>query len=133
MKKISKHLLSLAIFSLLALPLFALNVQAQDSPVDNGIQVVTETLGDTLGSEGTDPRQVIANIINIALGFLGIIAVAIVLIGGFKWMTAAGNEDKVEEAKKILGAGVIGLTIVLSAWALTSYVINTIYTTTRDL
>ena len=104
MKKISKHLLSLAIFSLLALPLFALNVQAQDSPVDNGIQVVTETLGDTLGSEGTDPRQVIANIINIALGFLGIIAVAIVLIGGFKWMTAAGNEDKVEEAKKIINS-----------------------------
>lgn len=126
MKKISKHLLSLAIVSLLVLPVFALNVHAQEDPIANGINIVENKFGDTLGTNGTDPREVIANIINIALGFLGVIAVGIVLIGGFKWMTAAGNEDKVEEAKKILGAGVIGLVIVLSAWALASYVINTI-------
>lgn len=121
----------MAIVSLLILPLFALNVQAQDNPVTNGIDFVDTELGGTLGSNNVDPRQIIANIINIALGFLGIIAVVIVLIGGFKWMTAAGNEDKVEEAKKILGAGVIGLVIILSAWALTTYVINIIYNTTR--
>lgn len=133
MKKISKHLLSLAIVSLLVLPVFALNVHGQELDPDNrfGINVVEEKFGDSLGTSNTDPRDVIANIINIALGFLGIVAVAIVLIGGFKWMTAAGNEDKVEEAKKILGAGVIGLVIVLSAWALTTYVIGTIYNTTR--
>lgn len=134
MKKISKHLLSLAIVSLLVLPVFALNVHGQELDPDNrfGINVVENKFGDSLGTNNTDPREVIANIINIALGFLGIIAVAIVLIGGFKWMTAAGNEDKVEEAKKILGAGVIGLVIVLSAWALTTYVIGTIYNTTRS-
>lgn len=127
MKKISKHLLSLAIVSLLVLPVFALNVHAQDdNPITNGITAAESKFNGVLGSTNTDPREVIANIINIALGFLGVIAVGIVLIGGFKWMTAAGNEDKVEEAKKILGAGVIGLVIVLSAWALASYVINTI-------
>jgi len=131
MNKISKHLLSLAIISLLALPLFALKAQAQYDPNTFGIDVVETSLGNTLGSSNTDPRTVIVNIINIALGFLGVIAVVIVLLGGFKWMTAGGNEDKVEEAKKILGAGVIGLVIVLSAWALTSYVINIIYNTTQ--
>jgi len=131
MKKISKHLLSFAIISFLVLPVFAFNAQAQDFNTTFGITAVEESIGDSLGKSGTDPRDVIGRIINIALGFLGIIAVVIVLFGGFKWMTAAGNEDKVEEAKKILGAGVIGLVIVLSAWALTSYIINTIYSTTQ--
>jgi hypothetical protein len=131
MKKISKNLLSLAIISFLVLPIFAFNNAQAQSEIDLGIEKVETTLGGALGENGTDPRTVIMNIIEIALGFLGIIAVVIVLLGGFKWMTAAGNEDKVEEAKKILGAGVIGLVIVLSAWALTTFVINTIYNETR--
>lgn len=130
MKKISKHLLSLAIISLLALPFLTFNAQAQMNDSTFGIDVVTNEIGNTLGENNTDPREVIARVINIALGFLGIIAVIIVLLGGFKWMTAGGNEDKVEEAKKILGAGIIGLVIVLAAWALTSWVIGTIYNTT---
>jgi hypothetical protein len=46
---------------------------------------------------------------------LGVIAVILVLWGGFKWMTAAGNEDGITEAKKLMGAGVIGLVIILAA------------------
>lgn len=71
-----------------------------------------------------DPREIAASIINIALGFLGILAVVIILIGGFKWMTAAGNEDKVGEAKKIIVAGVIGLVIILASWGIASFVLN---------
>src|SRR6056297_2215822 len=71
-----------------------------------------------------DPRDIAASMINIALGFLGILAVVIILIGGFKWMTAAGNEDKVNEAKKIIVAGVIGLVIILAAWGIASFVLN---------
>ncbi len=66
----------------------------------------------------------IARIINILLGFLGVIAVILVLLGGFKWMTAAGNEDKIGEAKKLMGAGVVGLVIILAAYAIAAFVIN---------
>lgn len=90
--------------------------------------VNTEDLG-TQYAENTelgnqDPRQTIANIINIILGFLGILAVAIILYGGFKWMTAAGNEDQIGEAKKIITAGVIGLVIILAAWGIAAFVLN---------
>ena len=134
MKKISKHLIAFAILALLVSPLIATKVLAADSDVNNtfGINTVNDALGGSLGKSGTDPRTVIANIINIALGFLGVVAVGIVLFGGFKWMTAAGNEDKVEEAKKVLGAGVIGLLIVLSSWALATYAINALYQTTQN-
>lgn len=127
MKKISKHLMAFAIVSLLVLPLFAVQAQG-DANTIYGITATNEALNGSLGTAGTDPRTVAANIINLALGFLGLIAVVIVLFGGFKWMTAAGNEDKVEEAKKVLGAGVVGLLIVLAAWGLSSWVIGTIFT-----
>ncbi|MBH41189.1 MAG: hypothetical protein CL685_00565 [Candidatus Magasanikbacteria bacterium] len=70
-----------------------------------------------------DLQTTIARIINVALSLLGIVAVVIILLGGFKWMTAAGNDDKVEEAKKLILAGIIGLAIVMSAWAIARFVL----------
>ena len=61
---------------------------------------------------------------------LGIVAVVIILIGGFKWMTAGGNEDQTGEAKGWIFSGVIGLAIILSAYALATYVINSLVTAT---
>ena len=60
----------------------------------------------------------------MALSLLGIIAVVIILAGGFKWMTAGGNEDKVGEARKMIFSGIIGLAIILSAWAIALFVLN---------
>jgi len=73
-----------------------------------------------------DPREMAAIIVKIALGFLGIIAVIIILLGGFKWMTAGGNEEKTGEARKLIVAGIIGLVIIFSAWAIASFVINSL-------
>ncbi|OGF21050.1 hypothetical protein A2Y83_01815 [Candidatus Falkowbacteria bacterium RBG_13_39_14] len=70
----------------------------------------------------------VASIIKVVLGFLGIVAVVIILIGGFKWMTAGGNEDQVGEAKKWIYSGVIGLLIILSAYALASWVLTQLTT-----
>jgi len=79
-----------------------------------------------------DVRQTAARIINVALGFLGIIAVVIVLIGGFKYMVSGGNEEKTTEAKNLIVSGIIGLAIILSAWAITSFVISRLLTATQD-
>jgi hypothetical protein len=65
----------------------------------------------------------IARIINFVLGFLGIIALVIILIAGFQWMTAAGNEEKITTAKKMLGAAVIGLVIILASFAIANFVV----------
>jgi len=81
---------------------------------------------DNTGLGEADLEQTIARLIKVALGFLGIIAVIIVLMGGFKWMTAGGNDEKVQEAKKMLIAGVIGMAIILSAYAITTFVVSSI-------
>jgi len=85
--------------------------------------------GVSLGNK--DLRTAIAGIINVILGFLGVIAVIIVLLGGFKWMTSQGSADKIDEAKKLIGAGVVGLAIVLAAFAVASFVLNELYNATR--
>ena len=77
-----------------------------------------------------DIQGTIAQIINIILGFLGIIAVIIILAGGFKWMTAGGNEAKVGEARKMIIQGVIGLVIIFAAWAIAAFVVTQLKTAT---
>jgi len=79
-----------------------------------------------------DVRQTAARIINVALGFLGIIAVVIVLVGGFKYMISGGNEEKTSEAKNLIVSGIIGLAIILSAWAITSFVIAQLLSATAE-
>ena len=71
-----------------------------------------------------DVRATIAQIINIALGILGIVALVIILMGGFKWMTAGGNEEGVESGKKAIGQGVVGLIIIFVAFAITRFVFS---------
>ena len=87
--------------------------------------------GAATGLGQTDPRAVAANIINIALGLLGIISVAIVIYAGFKWMTSAGNDEAVGSAKKMLVAAIIGLVIILSAYIIANFVLTNIYQATQ--
>ena len=93
-------------------------------------EVARQAIGNLTGLGVKDPREIAANVINIILGFLGIIAVVLILIGGFMWMTAAGNDDKVATAKKIMTAGIIGLVIVLAAFGIAKFVVNALITAT---
>ncbi len=70
-----------------------------------------------------DLQATAINIINLILSLLGLIALIMILMGGFKWMTSGGNEEKVGEAKKLLGAGVVGIVIILAAYAITQFVV----------
>ena len=79
----------------------------------------------SIGLGSADLRTTVTNIINWVLGLLGIIAVIMILYGGFIWLTAAGNEENVTKAKNILSAAIIGLVIVLLAWAIVNYVLGT--------
>ena len=77
-----------------------------------------------LGLGEKDPRVIIANVIQVILGFLGIVAVVMIVLAGFKWMTAGGNQTGVDEARKLLMSAVIGLVIILGAYGIANFVIN---------
>lgn len=76
-------------------------------------------------SDSGDPvsiKIVILRVIKIFLEFLGIIFLIIIVLSGYKYMTAGGSEDKVKEAIKGIVNGTIGLLIILSAFAITSLI-----------
>ena len=114
-----KYLSKKSILSMAAMTLWAIPMMAGAASVDLGLTYAT---GIGLGTR--DIRSMISSIINVLLGFLGIIAVVIILLAGFKWMTAGGADEKIGDAKKLLGAGVIGLIIILAAYAIAAFVIN---------
>ncbi len=107
----------------------ALPALAQGSRLANTVQG-SLNFATIVGWGTQDLRTTIMLIINIILGFLGIIAIIIVLYGGFKWMTAAGNEEQVGEAKKIIIAGIVGLAIIFAAYSIASFVVTQLATAT---
>ena len=85
---------------------------------------------ENIGLGTTDIRETIASIINVAMGLLGTIAVIIILYGGFKWMISGGEQGKVDEARKLIVSGVVGLVIILASYAIANFVIDTLLTGT---
>ncbi|OGY44980.1 MAG: hypothetical protein A2729_01810 [Candidatus Buchananbacteria bacterium RIFCSPHIGHO2_01_FULL_39_14] len=113
MKKILMVISVISLFSLSVLPALA--------TLDVGLEYGTFT---GLGTK--DLREGVMAIVNVLLGFLGIIAIIVVLYGGFVWLISAGSEEKVSQAKKIITAGIIGLVIIFVSYAITTFVINSL-------
>jgi hypothetical protein len=119
-KKLVKHAVSFLLLLVLMAPAL---VMAQNSDVYMNTAGAVNLPGKT---SAIAPITVITNIINIFLGLLGLLAVIIILIGGFKWMTANGVEDKVKTAKKTIYYGLIGLVIILLAYVIVKVVIGAV-------
>jgi hypothetical protein len=117
--------MSVMLGAALALP-FAVRVHAQADPIDEVEDLLPSSFTDETGLGQQDLKTGIGRLINVALGFLGIIAVIIILFGGFKWMTAGGNDEKVGEAKRLIIAGIIGLAIILASYAITTFVLQSL-------
>ena len=73
---------------------------------------------------GPELSAVVGKIINTALTLLGAIFLILIIYGGFKWMTAGGDPGKVEKAMDIIKNSLIGLVIVLGAYAITTFVLG---------
>lgn len=63
-------------------------------------------------------------IIGALLSLLGVVFLGLTIYGGIMWMTAEGSEERVEKAKGIITSSLIGLVIVLAAYAISVFVIT---------
>lgn len=75
-------------------------------------------------------ETMISLIITTALSFIGVIFLVLAIYGGYIWMMARGNEQEVEKAKNIIQGAIIGLVVVVAAYAISWYVINALGATT---
>jgi hypothetical protein len=100
-------------------------VQAQNKGGLGTAGRVSGLASTSIAQTGSIPKA-IGLVINQALLYLGIIFFLLVVYAGFLWMSASGNDSKVEKAKSILISAVTGLVIVVSAYAITSFVFGNV-------
>ncbi|MDO8511670.1 MAG: hypothetical protein Q7S57_00180 [bacterium] len=91
--------------------------------------VALASLGPVVTPDGTskgDLPSIIMNIINYVLGIVGVVALAYLIYGGFRYITSGGNETVVEEAKSIIINAIIGIVVIGVAAALVNFVIGAV-------
>ncbi|MEI6511185.1 MAG: hypothetical protein WCO25_04045 [Candidatus Uhrbacteria bacterium] len=112
----------LSMLPVLATPFMA-SAALSGNPLGDAANDVT-TIGSTAGlSQANSLPTMIGNVIQVLLGVLGIVFVVLVVYAGFLYLTSAGEDKGVGKAKKLLTQAVIGLIIIVSAYAISGYVI----------
>jgi len=105
---------SLSFVFILVIPSLAQNL-------DNGMMTNAAT---TAGIGGANLPTILGKIFKIVLSVLGLVALIIIIIAGIQWMTSEGNPEKIKKAKALLSAGLIGLLIIILAYAMVSFIIS---------
>lgn len=124
MKKHFKTLSSLIILTfVLTIPYFVFAQTSSDSGILNRLDKVAGTGGYNPGGSA-DITTVVGLIVQAVLGLLGVVFVILMVYAGYTWMIARGNEQKVTKAKDMLQTAIIGLVIVLSSWAIWSFILS---------
>lgn len=106
-------------FSFMGQAAFALDANLLTDDVDK----IGEAIGEDAGAGDALPAR-IGELIKVVLSVLGVVLVLIIVYAGFLWMTAGGDEGQVKKALSWIKNAVIGLVIILSAYAITDYVIG---------
>ena len=86
---------------------------------DNNIKNVLQDT-DYSYTNTRDIENIIAIIIRLVLSLIGAIFLVLIFVAGNQWMQAAGNEEKIKKSKARIQSAIIGLLIVLIAYALSS-------------
>ncbi len=122
-KNIAGFALALVLF---AAPVVAVFAQANAaSSVESPLLGKLKTVGKGAGydtASNSDVFSTVGTLISVALGLLGMIFIILILVAGFNWMTAAGDEEKIKKAGSMIRAAVIGLLIVVSAFAIWTFI-----------
>lgn len=142
----------LLLFALLILPVFSVLAMTEDECKNKGGSCVSgkctknslgscdgdksccevskdvfERLGRETGLGNVDfqSSNPIIGIGYVILGFVGLVVVAVIIFGGITWMTASGNEQKVEKGKKMVIGALVGMVIIVSSYGIAKIVYET--------
>ena len=119
----------IAIVMIIIAPIHTQYVEASGNLNDAFSNVMKETgeeAGYSYNSTTTSPLPIISKVINVVFGLTGVIVFVLIIYGGILWMTAGGNDEQVKKAQKIIQRAVIGLIIVVLAYAITYFILKAI-------
>ena len=78
-----------------------------------------------------DLSKLIGGLINALLAVMGIVFVMLTVYAGYLYMTAQGDAENTEKAKKLLGQAVIGLIIIVAAYSIADFIITQLITAAK--
>lgn len=109
---------------------------ANPSPVDGLNEAANQGYNGKTGT--SDPGmstlpETIGKVIGIVLQFVGLAFFILMIYGGFIWMFARGNDQDVQKAKDLIQSAIIGLIIVLAAYAITMFIGNALTSGTQPV
>lgn len=108
-----------------AFPVLAVDGDTQSISIFGRMKGIAGTGG--YETESSKPiLEYAGNIIAILLGLLGVIFVFLIILAGYHWMMAGGDSGKIEKAKDEMWRAVIGLLIIVGAYAIQQYVFTRI-------
>lgn len=79
---------------------------------------------DETGKPKSSVPKIVGSIVNVLLSVLGVVLLIIIIYAGFLWMTAQGEEAQVKKAKTMISQAVIGMVILLSAYAISIFIVD---------
>ena len=97
---------------------------AYDFNKDSGLDATADEAGFETGQNAATVDNIISRIILTVLTWVGVIFFGFIIYGGFRWMIAEGNQERVKKAKNILTDALIGLIITLAAYAITFFIVG---------
>lgn len=123
-----KLFLTLGIALILVTPTLALGESVLENALYNGPDSETGKLLKKFEPGGLNkiktPGIITFEVLQIVLGFLGIVGVIMMIYAGFLWITAGGEEEKAKQGRTILFQAIVGILIVLAAYTITYFIIN---------
>lgn len=94
-------------------------------PVIAHAQTVTiPTPSSVSNSKFGSVTAIIQNGFNIVITVASVVFVVLMLIGGMMYLASAGNDESTKKARQLMLDSVIGLVIVVTAWAVGLYVLR---------
>ncbi|MDD4995087.1 MAG: pilin [Patescibacteria group bacterium] len=121
----------ITLVSLVFAPCLAL-AEGTDPNPETLLQQAGESAGFSAGTGQEQFLEIVGNIITVLLSLLGVIFFVLLIYGGFLWMTSQGKEETVKKAKQLITDAIIGLVIILAAYAISAFVIDALVTATLD-
>lgn len=126
LNQISLRLCKVSILEVAQVLAIVLMLLLMVTPLIAGAQFTTPdpNQGNTGLPGDTSITSFIIRIINIALAIAGLVAVLFLIIGGFRYITAGGNEEAGESARKIITNAVIGVVVIILSFVIVRVISN---------
>lgn len=122
---IHKIMLSLAVVGLFAVPLAPATVFAQSKEdICKGFEVAGGTANCAEPADGPSVNSTIKLVVSILSFIVGVAAVIMIIIGGFKYITSSGDSNNIASAKNTILYAIIGLVVAVLAQVLVRFIIN---------